>query len=129
MQHSSLQRNIYFVTFKHIKKQFQGIKTKPTSSANQLEISSSWEVAEGTLCPCPSDSGSAHLLPTLHSELLTYGRLADSCSFIIMYMITNKSLHVWKLPSHIAAEKAVVPISSVHKFDIPYVSKHLMVFE
>lgn len=56
------------------------IKMEQTLSVNQLEVISSWEVAEGALHPCLSGSRSAHhalVPPPPHSEI-TSGRFADS---------------------------------------------------
>ncbi len=81
VQHSSLQ-TILFCQFQAYNKKFQGYKTKPTLSANQSDILSLWEVAEGALRSSPSGCGSAHLLPPPTLER-TSGRLADFVYFVL----------------------------------------------
>ncbi len=71
-QHSSLQKNICFVNFTHIKKQLHGIKKdQPRQQIIQkLFPRGRWLKVHSTL----TNHGSAHRPPLLHSEI-TCGRL------------------------------------------------------
>ncbi len=70
------------------------VKAKPSLSANQTEVIFLWEVTEDALRSRPLFLSSAHLLPPLHSEIMS-NRLANSGGFVI-YRNWTVQMYRWE---------------------------------